>query len=148
MPATNAPQIAVKNAQTMGLTRGDAEIAVSVANRIEQALPAETRADVNLSLGQLPEAVRAGIVREFAAPVPAVQDATPAAVEAFGETDAGALALATWGHDATRKVALVKARWNRAIGCRIRVGLAFFGRRCREKTLFYGVQKLHARRRA
>ncbi len=45
--------------------------------------------------------------------MPAVQDATPAAVEAFGETDAGALALATWGHDAPRKVALVKARWNR-----------------------------------
>ena len=48
------------------------------------------QAEINERLGPLPHELRGAIVRGFAAPVPTVQDATPAVVEAFGGTEAGA----------------------------------------------------------
>ena len=40
-------------------------------------------------IGRLPHELRGANVREFAAPVPTMQDATSAVVEAFGGTEAG-----------------------------------------------------------
>lgn len=81
--------------------------------RIKGMLPAETREDVDLSLGQLPDAVRVEIVRELAAPVPAVEDVTPALVEAFADTEVGAILITEWGRDAPRKLAVAGLRWVR-----------------------------------
>ncbi len=104
----------IVSAQGMGLSETDAAVAVSVAERLEQALPAEVRADINDSLGQLPDAVRLGIVRELAAPMPSVPAATSDVVARFRDTEAGAVLLTQWGADGPRKLAQVKARWQRA----------------------------------
>ena len=72
------------------------------ADRIEQALPVEARSEINESLGQLADPVRAGVVRELATPVPTVPEATADVMEAFGGTEAGAILLTRWGHDGPR----------------------------------------------
>lgn len=107
------PAETVANAQAMGLTEADAAVAASVAEGIEAALPSGAIDGINTAIGQLPGGVRGAIVTEFAAPLPAVANATPAVIEAFGGTEAGALALSSWGQDAPRKVAQVQGRWRR-----------------------------------
>ena len=68
---------------------------------------AKVRAEVNASLEQLPHALRGAIVKEFAAPLPAVREATADVMEAFGGTEARAILLTRWGHDGPRKVAQI-----------------------------------------
>ena len=65
------------------------------------------RAEVNASLKQLPHAFRGTIVKEFAASLPPVREATADVMEAFGGTESGAILLTRWSRDGPRKVAQI-----------------------------------------
>lgn len=66
----------------MGLSESDTAVAVLVTHEIDQAL-GEAGPEINDSLDQLPYQLRRSLVYEFAAPTPAVQDASPATLEAL-----------------------------------------------------------------
>lgn len=112
------PEAMAVAARDFGMAEADASVTWEKAMRMEESMSAEVRVDINASLGQLPGELRGGIVREFAMPVPAVGEATPQQLEAFADTEAGAILMAKWCPYAPRRLATIQARWQR-----VRAGL-------------------------